>query len=363
MRLVSEAVMVNAESIAQKPSHPKLNNVQVLRGLAALAVVFYHLGLNHRVKFPQFVPFITAYGKYGVQAFFVLSGFILPWSMNRSGYQLSDFGRFLLKRILRLDPPYLISIILSIAFLLAAARSGGESVHITVFQVLAHLGYLNVFFNMWWLNPVYWTLAVEMQFYLLIALIFPILNKPYRILIFVAMAVAPLVIRSQYFLPHHMALFLLGMGIYLVKSGSVDRRIAAAWTIGSIVLLRLQLAPAEALAGLAGALLLFAPEIKSGWLEWLGNISFSLYLVHYHVGNKAQSLMAPWLPWYVTYVAGIAASLAVAYALYRLVELPAQRWASAVKYVVHQPKSRPDSSNVGFPRIDTLPSVSITPHL
>jgi peptidoglycan/LPS O-acetylase OafA/YrhL len=320
-----------APSIRSSDQH-KLQNVQVLRGVAAAAVVFYHLGLNGRVRFPAALPIITSYGKFGVQAFFVLSGFILPWSMARAAYRISDFGRFILKRFLRLDPAYLCSIILSIAFIEAAAGEGGSPANITVFQVLAHLGYLNVFLHMPWLNPVYWTLAIEMQFYIFIALVFPILNGSYRFFIFAGMAIAPLLLRNQYFLPHHMSLFLLGIGVYLWKSQSADRRIAIGWLVGAVILVCLQLAPSEAIGGFAGAVVLSVPTIRGRWLVWLGELSFSLYLVHYHVGNKVQSLIAPYLPWFVVYVIGLSAALTAAYILYRFVELPSQRWASAVRY-------------------------------
>jgi peptidoglycan/LPS O-acetylase OafA/YrhL len=329
---MSAAVISNAPRVVGSTEQHKLQNVQVLRGAAAMAVVLYHLGLNRRVNFPPILPVITSYGKFGVPAFFVLSGFILPWSMRRAGYQIGDFGRFILKRFLRLDPAYLCSILLSIAFIKAAARNGGNPAPITVLQVLAHLGYLNVFVGAVWLNPVYWTLAIEMQFYLLIALLFPILNGRFRPLMFLGMAIAPVLLPNQFFLPHHASLFLLGMGVFLLKSQSCDRRVVIAWLAAACALMALQLSWAETVGGLVGALVLTLPTIRGRWLQSLGTISFSLYLVHYHVGNKIQSIIAPYLPWYAVYVVAIAASVGTAYVLYRLVELPSQRWANAVRY-------------------------------
>ena len=48
----------------------------------------------------------------GVTAFFVISGFVLPLSLSSNGYRLSDAPVFLLKRAVRLEPPYLATILL-----------------------------------------------------------------------------------------------------------------------------------------------------------------------------------------------------------------------------------------------------------
>ncbi|WP_461147988.1 acyltransferase family protein [Spirosoma pulveris] len=46
------------------------------------------------------------YGKYGVQIFFVVSGFVIPLSLKKSNYDERGYPRFLWKRVLRLHPPY-----------------------------------------------------------------------------------------------------------------------------------------------------------------------------------------------------------------------------------------------------------------
>ena len=107
--------------------------------------------------------------------FFVISGFIIPYALHRSSYRVTDYGRFILKRIIRLDPPYLVGILIVIALGYASSATPGFSgppFEPSLAQVVLHLGYVNVLFGYPWLNPVYWTLAIELQYYLLVGLLF-----------------------------------------------------------------------------------------------------------------------------------------------------------------------------------------------
>ncbi|MEO5903218.1 MAG: acyltransferase family protein [Gemmatimonadaceae bacterium] len=114
-----------------------------------------------------------------MEVFFVVSGFIIPYSLYRGGYRLRlHWRRFVTKRILRLDPPYLATIVLVIVLTYASAAVPGfkgAQPHFTAKQLLLHLGYLNAFTGGDWVNPVFWTLAIEVQFYLMISAIFPLL--------------------------------------------------------------------------------------------------------------------------------------------------------------------------------------------
>ena len=100
----------------------RVETVHSLRGLAALAVAFFHFSNgNPNFYVPPVLRAIGANGWLGVEVFFVISGFILPYSLWRAGYQLSpsNFGRFVWKRVVRLDPPYFgtIALVLLLAYL------------------------------------------------------------------------------------------------------------------------------------------------------------------------------------------------------------------------------------------------------
>ena len=115
------------------------------------------------------------FGQYGVQLFFVISGFVIPWSMQKAGYQFKNFFHFFLKRISRLEPPYLFSVLLALLlYYLRESYYGKPNEHLQIStpQIALHLGYLIPFFKQYqWLNLVYW-MAIEFQYYLLIAIIF-----------------------------------------------------------------------------------------------------------------------------------------------------------------------------------------------
>ena len=85
-----------------------IHSVTMLRGIASLAVCLGHfLGTLDSEKIIQ----IGKFGGYGVPIFFAITGFIIPYSLYQKKYQIKSYFKFLVKRITRLDPPYLLGII------------------------------------------------------------------------------------------------------------------------------------------------------------------------------------------------------------------------------------------------------------
>lgn len=74
------------------PMTKRINNVQALRGLAALLVVYLHCGLF----FWKFGPF----GGFGVEVFFMISGFVMGYTA------LNNSSQFLTRRLIRVIPAY-----------------------------------------------------------------------------------------------------------------------------------------------------------------------------------------------------------------------------------------------------------------
>ena len=92
--------------MASQPLLARLDFLDNLRGIAALAVFLSHAG--HKVS-PAFRTYLEPYfnlGSWGVVLFFLCSGFILPLSLERQG----SLGRFWVRRFFRLYPLYWINV-------------------------------------------------------------------------------------------------------------------------------------------------------------------------------------------------------------------------------------------------------------
>src|SRR4051812_15611660 len=94
----------------------RIGSIDLLRALASIAVCWFHL-TGSAGPASRAVKLSGVYGEFGVQAFFVVSGFVIPYSLRRGGYTHRGFFKFLAKRLVRVDPPYLASIALSLALL------------------------------------------------------------------------------------------------------------------------------------------------------------------------------------------------------------------------------------------------------
>lgn len=322
----------------------RLPVLDALRGIAALAVCWYHFTHGNETFLPSgLLKSSGTFGWLGVEMFFVISGFIIPYALHRSSYQTADYGRFILKRIIRLDPPYLVGLLIVIVLGYASAATPGYRggpFEPSFTQIALHLGYANVFFGYPWLNPAYWTLAIELQYYLLVGLLFSAVAHRalwVRASAFSFMACLAVLFPAGEHLCHWLFLFMLGMAAFQLRSGIIERAQflgwiillgAGAWHVGG---------PAIAITGIVTTLLLGLPDASvKPPLLFFGHISYSLYLLHVPIGGRIINLSLHFLhdtPGKVAALAlAMAASVASAWLLYRYVELPAQQWSSSIRY-------------------------------
>lgn len=331
-----------------------------LRGLASLAVCWFHLTKFHYNVADQrgyaLVRQSGAYGWLGVEVFFVISGFVIPYSLYRARYRVRHFFVYLARRIVRLDPPYLAAIGVILALALVASLKSGRPLEVDaepvgLARVLLHLGYLNIFTRYAWLNPSFWTLAIEMQYYLLIGLAFPLVatrSRAVRLTTIGVMAAssvmcAPALFPTEQpwgpFIPRLLCLFLLGILTFQFHVGliRITEYLAALVIVAATGAATVGMA--STLAGVGAVAVVLAnprPSVISGFF---GRISYSLYLLHWPIGYytlsvvgmkymRAESDAARTFVLLLT----LGTCLASAYVLYVLVEQPAQQWSKRFRY-------------------------------
>jgi exopolysaccharide production protein ExoZ len=161
-----------------------LNSIQFFRALAAIMVMLFHLG-------SYFVPGNFEVGKYGVDIFFVVSGFVMAFIHHERVEKIKDFA---LKRVIRIYPTYLEILLIAVLILGVKKFDIGANLFFTDYERFNHdkrvLGAA-------------WTLSYEIWFYVVFALSMAIFGKNfYRgILIFFLLTVLNLWIKkSDFFL-------------------------------------------------------------------------------------------------------------------------------------------------------------------
>lgn len=153
-----------------------------LRFISIAFVVLFHISgyLATRAQIAWPIPpanhpvgWLASHGHFGVQLFFVISGFVLslPFAAYRLGYgQPIRLRAYFLRRVTRLEPPYIVA--MTGFFLILAARAS-TNVSELFAHYLASLGYVHnlVFGTSSTINVVAWSLEIEVQFYLLAPLL------------------------------------------------------------------------------------------------------------------------------------------------------------------------------------------------
>jgi len=309
--------------------------------MASLAVVFYHFG---NVLDAGVIRSASEYGKFGVQVFFVISGFVICYSLSRANYEIRSYFTFILKRLARLDPPYLatIGIILLLGSLSRIVPLGNNGeFHASFLQVLLHLGYLNSFSHYLWLNDVFWTLGIEFQFYILIGLAYPVFfsrNLAVRILGIVGLAVLHFTIHSQDYVFDFIFLFVLGIVVCQYKTGLIGKaHCAILLVLMTLVTLYANGIP-SLLAGEFAVISILFLNFRNTIFTFLGNISYSLYLLHSPIGRRAlnvamkitQAQSQASKVAVILFAVGV--SIVAAYIFYLLVEKPARDWSARIQY-------------------------------
>lgn len=148
----------------------RLGWLDALRGVAALCVAWHHASYHYQPELRAGLLEWVDLGTYGVLVFFLVSGYIIPASLERTG----SLRRFWIGRIFRIQPLLLLALLLAVLPAMAGLvpwRAGLDRVDPWA-AVLAHLVMLQDLTAVPNAINVLWTLSYEMVFYLLVAGLF-----------------------------------------------------------------------------------------------------------------------------------------------------------------------------------------------
>ena len=358
-------------SPAEKP--PTIHFISLLRGVASLLVMWDHLvGIwadRYKIAFAPLglvrnyinrpLVIIQDFGYLGVAFFFFVSGFIITHVAQRETRLV-----FAVKRLFRIYPPLIVSIIAIFALQrvlnVFVTGAGGAAGYLNYDRTIAEMSVRHVLFSMTLLNylrpqqgvvnGVAWTLVIEMIFYTLCFLVLPLLKRrPGLAAAGLAGLVALILYENRSFGPSfflfavscsYVPLLLIGQLTYLLWSGKIGRPIFAALAIANYVVfvsgvrqIYPQFYEPASSYGVSSlyAFLIFAillllnrslrvPRV----LNFYSTISFSLYLYHGTVGMLVLGLLYPLAGYPVALVLAVAVATGVSYLSWRMVEQPSQ---------------------------------------
>ncbi|MFD8498781.1 acyltransferase family protein [Amycolatopsis sp. NPDC059657] len=326
-----------------KPTARRLS-WDVIRVVAVLSVVLGHITHQSKIMHPELAGYpFTVPVQFGATILLVISAFFMCATLRKD-----KPGRWLLKKVSRVLPGYLVAVLITYVMMrIAAAAFSGQQLHsgFTGFMFDPAIGapttdspwylpngldlYSNIFMIQSWstdfnyLDGSYWTLPVQIMAFTAAALLFPRkwrTDKTMVVLIWAMLAV-PLAIRFVIFTPtdtpswavtmifglglHRVHAFAIGIAIYLWTKNRLKTWHLAAFLTASVVAQDLHMFPLHyataidperlpSVAGFAVMLLAMCAAAKGpDWtwfrplarpIKWLAGISFGLYLVHQELG-------------------------------------------------------------------------------
>lgn len=300
------------------------SGLDALRAGAALSVVGLHYFQPDGPFFSPTLYWLFHNGWAAVNLFFVLSGFLVSQPLLKDS---PSIGAFYIRRLARTVPLFLV--------LCAVA--------LIVLQAFGHIGSL---------MRIWWSLAVEEQFYLVLPLAALMLSRRGFIRLLAVAVVAAPVIRfasigvvdptlAKFALPYNMDS--LAMGVLIAIGLREPELLALAkrwhpWIVATMAVLffGLLIAPETGDAAQAFKYELFNLTATSlvlwaaitalrvpGWISWIGQRSYPVYLFH----RSAVLLVAPFVGSLWGAPAALIVLLAVSAFLHSTVELPIHEWA------------------------------------
>jgi peptidoglycan/LPS O-acetylase OafA/YrhL len=290
----------------------RLPFIDAVKGIACLVIVVHHLAVYGPMSevigavYPQLIDTLVVYGRLAVQVFFVVAGYFVASQFVPHGVTTRIHpGPLVWKRYMRLITPFLFAVTLA-ALITALVRPWFEhdslSAAPTVGQLLAHVFLAYDLIGLEALSAGVWYVAVDFQLFaivtVLIALIHLMPERWHRLLPILVTALTAWSLwhinryeAYEIAAPYFFGYYGLGMLAYWAARAPTN-----AWFVALLALI--------ALLGLIGLSIEFRKSVATatlsalilsiasarGWLEhwprsaklhWLGERSYSIFLIHY----------------------------------------------------------------------------------
>jgi peptidoglycan/LPS O-acetylase OafA/YrhL len=355
----------------QSRGGPRLEGLDALRGLAALWVMTYHFSLSqHMPALASGLPWLKQgfeAGTHGVAVFFVLSGIVMAATMHHVTMTMRNAVQFLKRRLVRLTPPYYVALAIGVALVAVKVRMGEPpNVDMGWRSVLSHLVYAQDFLGHANIIDVFWTLVIEVQFYIAFALVWCLADRALgrggemspqqhrRKHVAWALAVLALPwplgwIDTPVWPGGFLPFWYMFMGGVLCAFGLAGKHAGAAtpaYLYAAVMIVNglVKPNPASLTGGLTIVFVLLlchraaiASLLKQRWLQWLGMVSYSVYLIHLPVMGPLMRVVRKVMGDGVAAdVIGLGATLAgclvLAALMHRFLEVPAIGWSRRVRY-------------------------------
>jgi peptidoglycan/LPS O-acetylase OafA/YrhL len=353
---------LSQSSPKQKPAPDRVPALDLLRFLAALAVVVFHYAYRGaaadgftKVSLPVLEP-ITKYAWFGVELFFVISGFVIAWSAL--GRTAIDFS---IARAARLWPAFAVC---TTATFVVTYFLGAPPFETSFAQWTANLTMLSPAFGQPFMDGSYWSIVLEIIFYGWMALFVAFGLFPRRVdeivvgWLAIALANEALLhskIIHNLFVTGYAGFFCAGILLAEIARG---RR---GWQAPFLIAVSTVVACSEALSGgrwtadhystyidpraligltiLTIVLVAVASRIRhiplpGKVLMALGGLTYPLYLLHQHVGFIAFNRLGQHIPAEILVPATIVVMIGAALAVSRYIEPPGRKLMISVLYAV-----------------------------
>lgn len=366
----------------------RFKTVDGLRGIAAMAVVLFHLHAATELAFGDWLPPILdqifSNGHYGIDIFFVISGFVIAYSIRSAAPTLGYIRRFALRRSIRLDPPYWAAILLEIGVQSIALHLALSDVPLPGWpKFFAHFLYLQDLLGLGNIIEIFWTLCFEIQFYLALVSMLVLRRKLGEWLglrsasrvAYCALAVLfvySVAIRFNVAdLSGHPGLatlrwyqFFMGCCVWWVIDDRVGwpvlplMWVVVAGTVYGTAAPLLELIPIAVSALLLAS---YRRDRMASWLasrplQFLGAISYSLYVFHTTIGWRFIRLLGLFFPGeqpgfvpYVAFSLGVIVCIGFAWLAWRILEKPSIELSKRIRLpTIAAPSAQSDADAFGI---------------